>query len=67
MLTWHAPDPEHLDEDRAAVGDHEHVPASDDDDDHDSAADADDGEEEDLRNLSLSDCNLDRLQWHARP
>jgi hypothetical protein len=54
-----APVPGHLDEHRAAVGDHHHVPASDDDDD----AESDDDEEEDLRKLSLSDCNLTALQW----
>jgi hypothetical protein len=54
-------------EDRALVGDHAHVPISDDDDDSsdDSSDDDsdDDDDEEDLRNLTLSDCNLTVTQW----
>jgi hypothetical protein len=50
--------PPDLDEDRARVGDHVHVPSSDDDDDS-----SDDDEEKDLRKLTLSDCNLTATQW----
>ena len=53
-----------LDEGRAHVGDHTHVPASDDDDDDDDQdRAADDDEEEDLRKLTMNDCILDVTQW----
>ena len=53
-----------LDEGRAHVGDHTHVPSSDDDDDDDDQdRAADDEEEEDLRKLTMNDCILDITQW----